>query len=200
VRIKSDLLQIRSDARHADGTKAEPEEQPAARIIETDASVTHGTTPTNQTMRTQIVAESTAGQLANSLSHSCGQCKWFDNRGFQEAIRKSDHPAAPLEARQAVNDIRAALLMTGNATMESKHIGMDGDTDVEAMLMACGFCKALTEHYKEDVIVYPLSSCPEEVRTPTQPNGYFQPANRGAVKAGNLVRDDILKRASGKVK
>lgn len=200
MKIRSDLLQVRSGGRHEDGTKAEAEEQPVARVLTTDAPVTMSTgAATNQSMRTEIVAESTAGQMADALSHTCGQCKWFDNRGFQEAIRKSDHPAAPIDVRQTVNDIRAALLMTGNASMENRHTGVDGDTDVEAMMMACGFCKALTEHFKDDVIVYPLSACPAEVRDQSRPYGYFEPANRGAVKAGNAARDNILMRASGKV-
>lgn len=200
MKIRSDLLQVRSGGRHEDGTKAEAEEQPVARVLTTDAPVSMSTgKQTNQTMHTEIVAESTAGQLAEALAHTCGQCKWFDNRGFQEAIRKSDHPAAPIDVRQTVNDIRAALLMTGNASMESRHTGVDGDTDVEAMLMACGFCKALTHHFKDDVIVYPLSACPAEVRSPGSPHGYFEFASRGAVKGSNTVRDNILQRADGKV-
>ena len=126
-------------------------------------------------------------------------CKHFDHKAFQNVLRNADAPAAPMEKRQAVNEIRSALIMSGNANLNEMHSGLDGDFDVEAALKSCGVCQILT-HLDNDLNVFhPTASCPAHVITPTQPHGYYQPKDRAAKKEASAQRDAILRQAQGKI-
>ena len=198
MKIRRDLLQIASGVREADGTKAEPEQQPVQRVIETSAGANVSGQHVGQ-LPVRFVSEMSAGELANVQSRTCATCKHFDHKAFQNVLRNADAPAAPLEKRQAVNEIRSALLMSGNANLNEMHSGLDGDFDVEAALKSCGVCQILT-HLDNDLNVFhPTASCPAHTITPTQPHGYYQPKDRAAKKEASQQRDAILRQAQGKV-
>jgi hypothetical protein len=133
------------------------------------------------------------------MSALCGSCKHFDNEEFVTTINAADNPLATMEQRKAVNDIRAGLLQTQNAKLGEMHSGQDGDMDVEQALRACGFCRALTEHYKEPIGVHPLSRCPGEVRSDTRPVGFYQPKDRSAQRLGAKNYDAVMNQAAGKL-
>jgi DNA-binding transcriptional LysR family regulator len=199
MKIKDDLLHITSFPAKDDGTTAEPEEQTVSRILtsEADASMQSGQAVGSIPM--QVVAQSTVAEFAATVRSQCVTCKHFDNPGFLALFRKADHPAAPLQMREAMNSLRAALLQTSNADIQGAHSGMDGDMDVEHAIRSMGFCRALTEMANDYVTVHPLSSCPDEVVSPTSPVGLYQPKDNTAERAADEAFDAIMRRAQGKV-
>jgi len=200
LKIRADLFRISSNGMTADGNKAEPEQQQVQHVIQTDAPVNlTGNTKTVGTMPAEIVTYSTAQEMAQTVSHQCGTCKFFDGEEFVKVIRLADSPAAPMEQRAAVNNIRAGLLQTQNARLGEMHSGQDGDMDVEQALNACGFCKALTEHYTEPVGVHPLSCCPGDVKSPAAPHGFYQPKNVTAARVAGSNYDKVMNLAAGKL-
>ena len=198
MKIRRDLLQIASGVRHADGTKAEPEQQPVQRVIETTAATTAGGSNVGQ-MPVRFVSEMSAGELAQTASRTCSTCKHFDHALFQKVLRNADHPAAPLEKRQAVSEIRAALLMSGNANLNDMHSGLDGDFDVEAAMKSCGVCRALTQRDDDLNVFHPLASCPAHVISPTSPHGFYVAKDNAAKKEASQNYDAVLRQAQGKL-
>ena len=200
MKIRADLLKISTNAMTSDGNKAEPEQQQVQRVIETTVPIGPQGGATIGAIPGQIVTQSvTAGQMAGTVSHLCGSCCFFDNEEFKKTIREADSPLAGMEQRRAVNDIRAGLLLTKNGQLGEMHSGLDGDMDVEQALQACGFCSALTEHYKEPIGTHPLSCCPGEVRTATAPYGFYQPKDRSSQRQNDKNYDAVMNTAAGKL-
>lgn len=181
-----------------DGQRAEPEEQTVSRILTTDAetNMTNGQRAGN--MQAAVVVSSPVAQFARAMRANCVNCANFDNAAFLSFFQKADHPLAPRHLRESMNSIRAGLLQTQNASVGAMHSGQDGDMDVEHAIRVLGFCHALGEVMKEETIVHPLSSCPEDSITPTTPDGYFKPRDRASEKAGERAYDNIMLRASSK--
>ena len=210
MKIKRDVLQIASGAMAVDGTKLEPEQQPARRVVTVDAPVALGQGTHGQnvgSMPVQIVTESqNAGDLAEAMTHLCGNCKWFRNQEWIRDLKNADSPMAPMEQRRAINEIRGALLSTQNANLADMHTGQDGDLDVEAALHQLGYCKALYEFNKnrgesnEDatVLVHPLSCCPADIRKHNPPGGFFVAKDNEAKRVGGKNKDRIMRQAQGK--
>lgn len=198
MKIKDDLLHITSFPVKDDGTTAEPEEQTVSRVMTSTADAEMSTGDAVGAIPMQVVAQSTVAEFAASVRSQCITCKHFDNPGFLALFRQADHPAAPIQMREAMNSLRAALLQTSNAEIQGAHPGVDGDMDVEHAIRSMGFCRALTELANDYVTVHPLSSCPDEVVTPNSPVGYFQPKDNAAEKAADIAFDAIMRRAQGK--
>jgi hypothetical protein len=198
MKINADLLHISALPLKDDGTPAEPEEQTATRIIKTAAETEMNTGQAVGEIPTQILAQSSVDVFARAVRAQCVTCKHFDNPGFLALFRQADHPLAPMQMRESMNSLRAALLQTANADLQSSHQGMDGDMDVEHAIRALGFCRALTEQANDYVVVHPLSTCPDEIITPTSPDGFYQPKDNAAERAGNEAFDAIMRRAQGK--
>ena len=199
MKIRRDLLQIASGVREVDGTKAEPEQQPVQRIIETTAPATFGGAETGGQLPVRFVSEMSAGELASTVSRTCSTCKHFDHAMFQRVLRNADHPASPIEKRQAVSEIRAALLMSGNANLNAQHSGLDGDFDVEAALNSCGVCRVLTEKDNDLNVFHPTASCPAHTISPTSPHGFYTPKDRVAKKEAAQTYDAVMRQAQGKI-
>lgn len=180
----------------------EPEEAAVERKIDVVAPVTLGQQGVGGehvgTLPTSIVTTSTAGQLARNVSRNCSTCRHFNRERWRDTLRRSDHPAAPRDAREAVNAVRAALLMTQNAEMFPT-AGADGDADVEASLHNdIGVCNALSEIEKDDVGVHQLSWCPPQYASAARPDGMWQPKGTAAKKAAGKGFDAIMRMAQGK--
>lgn len=199
MKIKQDLLHITNTPTLDDGTPAEPEQQTASRVLLTDADAATTTGKAVGAMNAQVIIESSAGEMARALRGMCSNCKHYDNAAFQRFLSQADHPASPMHVREGVNELRAALLQTYNAQLQTMHAGADGDMDVEHALKQLGFCRALGEIHKDDIIVHPLSSCPPETITDSTPSGLYQSKDRASERAGDKAYDNILKRAAGKV-
>ncbi len=115
----------------ADGVLAEPEQQQVQRVIDTQVPVSPLGGAAVGSVPGQVVTESvSAGEMAQTVSHQCGTCKFFDNEEFNRVIKEADSPLAAMEQRRAVNAIRAGLLQSQNAKLGEMHSGLDGDMDV----------------------------------------------------------------------
>lgn len=200
MKIKSEILQVKHIPYAPDGSKIEPEQQPAARIIQAEAPVDHAGAAVG-TMPTRIVVEMNAGALADKLRSMCRSCKHFKRKRWQKLVEAADSPLAPLEERSAVNRVREALLFTDNAKVTDMHTTPhpDNDFDVEHALYSLGICTALTEYKKRMVVVHPLSSCPIEVATPERQQGFYEPRSTEADRQTSAHYDEVMRAAQGKL-
>lgn len=195
MKIKEEFFHVTNAPTTDAGDKAEPEQQTVSRILTTDSEVEGG-----GSVATQIITSSQALEFANAVRYHCGNCRFFDNRGWRAFVAKADSPLSPMTVREDVNKIRGALLMTMNASVGSMHAGADGDMDVEHALQALGFCGPLGEIEKGDpVIVHPLASCPPELVSPANPAGLFKPRDNDSDAAGEAAYDLVMQRAAGRV-
>ncbi len=209
MKIRSDLLKISSGALNVKGEKLEPEEQLARREVTVDAPVKHGfgAQGTNVgVIPSKIITDQTAGQQAHAMRSLCGNCIHFRNREWLHDLKQADSPTSPIEKRRAVNKIRAAILQTQSPEVVKQAGGADGDIDVEHALRQLGYCMALFEFFKgagksnEEAVtlVHPASSCPADVRSVGNPDGFFQYASPEARKAADANFDRIMQTAQGK--
>lgn len=199
MKIRQDLLRVRSNPYDDRGEKIEPEQQPAQRVLTTDAEVSMQGGAAVGTLPTQIVYETTAGELARAMRHPCFSCKNFDARSWGRLYLRMTDPTAPLDQRQELNAIRAALLTTRNAKLQNRHVSeKEGDMDPEHALSQLGICRPLTEIHGTPVIVHPLGGCPPEVCTTTEPNGLYDPKDTDADRMGSKTFDNVMKLATGK--
>jgi len=192
MKITSDTITI------SNAPGVEPENQVVRRTIGVPGEATLNTGSAAGNLATSVVVDTQVSEFALANRTRCALCKHFDNEAFQRYLAQADHPAAPMHVRREVNDLRASLLMTYNASM-TQHEGQDGDMDVEHALKAMGFCHALTEEAGESVVVHPLAVCPPEVVDPvTAPVGYFKPRGNESEKFADAAYDRVMKAAAGK--
>lgn len=179
------------------GHHPDPEQAPAARRIEVAANVDAGPYDTTGGVPVSFDMPTTAGELAVAMRSRCEFCRHFDRPTSQKLIEQADHPAAPLERRERVQQMRAHLIATGNADVYAATPDEDGTLDVEAALDSLGVCRALTEHENEIVFVHPMSCCPPEVCTASAPVGFFEDKEQ-LDRRGVSIYDTILNTAAGK--
>ena len=198
LRIKSDLLKVRHVPFDLKGDKVEPEAQPAARVISTDSEVTMNMRGNSVgAIPTQIIAETTAGEVAETMRAKCFLCKRFDSKAWNQ-IRKLWGNSADKDTFEKLNKIRYALLTMRNNEALSPSIDRGGDLDVEHALAQLGICQPLTELNRDLVIVSPLSTCPDNVCTKDNPKGLFVPKDKEHERLGNTAFDKIMRMAEGK--
>lgn len=208
MKIKKEFLSVSSLGVDADGRKLEAEEQPVVNVIETVAPATMRNGGVVGALPTQIVAHAQASELAAAKGRQCYGCRWWHHEQWLQSVRDAEGPLGTHEDRQAINDVRAALLGGGGAKLSTEYPDRDeGGPDVEVALHAMGICGALTEHEravdpemgpKEWVVTFPTASCPLSVVTPTQPYGFFKPRDAEADRMMGANRDAVLFRAAGK--
>lgn len=198
MNIKNDEIRISTINFNEKGDKLEPEEQAAARIITADSPMMHGQGLSGKVVGaipTQIIADTTAGEMAQTLRHQCRSCKHFDHENWVKILRtknlseiRSDH--------EQLNNLRARLLQTQNASLTEMHTAVDGDIDIEHAMASLGLCRALTETLQDAVIVHPLGSCPDEVITVSSPHGLYQSKDEQAAKEAASLYDLILRKTT----
>jgi hypothetical protein len=210
MKIRGDMLKISSGALNIKGEKLEPEEQLARREVTAEAVVKLGVGPGNGrqvgVIPTKIVTDQLAIEQAQSLLTLCGNCVHFRNQEWVAHLSKADAPGAPIERKRAVNLIRAALMQTQSPAIADMSAGQDNDVDIEHALRLLGYCRALYLHLrnlgKNDAeaitLVHPASTCPADVKTPSQPEGFFAFATPEAKKAANAAYDSVMRQAQGK--
>lgn len=197
MRIKSDLLKISKVPFTADGQKLEVEEQAAARVLGTEVGATDQRGNPLGAMRTQIIAETTIGEIANQIRHKCKDCKHFDQPAMVKMIQKAG-ASGDKRLHQGLNEIRAALLQSQNASLTQMHEGADGDLDVEHALASMGYCRALSDKLNDLIVVHPMAGCPEDTITPQSPHGLFQARSRASEKDASAAYDKLLNLARTK--
>lgn len=209
MKIKREFLSIANDARAEDGTKLEPEEQPIQRVMETVAPATMRSGQIVGALPVEIVAHSTAQEMSAAKGRQCYLCRHWRNAQWRKAIADAEGPDASHEDRKLVNDVRAAILGSGNASISAHYEDHEeGGPDVEKAIWAMGICGPLTENErvndpnfgpKEWVVTFPTASCPMSVVSPTQPYGFFEARGSEEEQAAGANRDAVMFRAAGKI-
>lgn len=179
------------------GEKLEPEQQPAQRVMATDAAVSMRGGPQVGSIPTEIVADGTAGEFANAVRSKCFTCKHFDHKGWNQ-LRLYWGNSQNKDLFEKLNKVRYALLTTQNPELARRSEGLDGDFDVEHSLTQMGICRPLTEMNGAAVIVSPISTCPDEVCTPAAPVGLYLPKDKEHERLSNVGYDKIMRMATGK--
>jgi hypothetical protein len=200
LRIKADLLKVRSVPYDEAGQKVEPEQQPAARVMVIDggAPVSMSRDQRNVgSIPASIIAETTAGEVANTMRSKCFQCKNFNTSAWKKLRLLWGNSSDP-DVFQKLNRVRYALLTTQNPEVVRRSEGMDGDFDVEHSISQLGVCEPLTEINRDAVIVSPISTCPDEVCTKDNPRGLFVPKDKEMERLGSAAFDQIMRMAEGK--
>lgn len=198
MKIINDLTHITNEERNLAGDLAQPEQQTVSRILVTDAEVSGTTSGVAGNIPAAVVATSTVAEFARATRAPCHLCAHFDNKAFLELFKRADDPLAPIHLRETMNSVRAALLQTSNAEVGDLSRGQDGDLDVEHAIRSLGFCRALGEKLSDYVVVHPLTTCPDEVITATEPDGLYKPRDNAHEREGVRAYDSIMRRAQGK--
>jgi hypothetical protein len=150
----------------------------------------------------------TAIEFATKTRTRCSLCLNFDNVGFLQWKKRMEEGSK--EEWEEVNKIRYQVMDRepeigeDGLTLGERHIGKDGDFDVEHALNECGVCPALREATGEVCVVWPESGCPnhtdDELLPIEQRQDYsrlFKPRDAEAEKSGIEAYDKILKTAAG---
>lgn len=196
MRIRREVFAVAKGVTDTEGQKGEPEQQPTRLQVESKMAISAGGQAS--TIPMYITHDAPAGEVARELAAQCSRCRFFRKRAWQQLLSECDFPTAPLMKRQAINEVRSALLMTRNAAITEPG-DVDGDFDVETVMKShMGLCEPLSNLKQDYVVVHMSGCCPEEVKNPASPVGYFQPRDRKARKEAAAVYDNVMKAASDK--
>lgn len=219
MKLKSEFFEIAKDARDESGAKLEPEQQPALVVqnIEGGAAATTGAATGNAqqvgSIPLQVAHATTAGDLAAARARQCHNCRHFNRTAWNGLIRGAAEGVGDPADIETVNQVRAALLQTDNATLVDNFEAEDEGLDVERALHAMGICMPLTEVEratdpafgpKELVVVFPAACCPPTsekgypIITPDKPNGLFVARDREAMRNAGADKDAVMLAAAGK--
>lgn len=209
MKIKRDVFAIAHGVRDEKGNKGEPEEQPTRTLIESTMTAGLSTGGESTSIPLLITHDAPAGEMARELAARCKRCKHFKRKAWQNLVEECDFPTAPLMKRQAINEVRSALLLTRNAQITEPG-EIDGEFDVEhVMRQHMGLCAALSDLKKDFVVVHQEGCCPESsadhmgkvwpLKTAQQPVGLFVPRDGEAKKEAASTYDGVLKQAQGKL-
>lgn len=182
-----DTIRVGGALSDADGNKLEPEQQPVTRTVEMPAEARGTETGRVGSMRGTIEIVQPAGIFAEDLRTKCCNCAHFDNPGFLLAKRRLESTA---EGRRELNNLRAALLDTGNMAVRDMHADEEGDMNAEHALSTMGLCRAWGEIQKDEVAVHPLANCPSE-------QNLFKARGVEADRRGSMAYDSIMRAADG---
>lgn len=191
MEIRSDTFLIQHHERDLNGDLVEPEQQPAVRLLEVDGPTHLGQNPTGQELPTTVALEDNAGQFAKGLRSQCFLCKHFKPELAAQVIET--WKGGTIQQRAALNEIRAALMQTQNATVQARMENpLDpSDIDVEQGLSHLGLCEIFSEITNDVMFVHATGACPEG-------QDYFVAKDVASEKYGASKFDEIMRRAQGK--
>lgn len=207
MKIRREVFSVASGVRDAEtGEKAEPEQQPTRILhqtsMETSLNVNGAAGQAGKvgTIPLIVTHDAPAGEMAQEMYARCSRCKWFRQKAWQALVAKCDFPTAPLMERQAINEVRSALLLTRNAAIYDQG-EVNGDFDVEHVLRThMGLCEPLSSLKKDYVVVHQDGCCPEEVkRPPNPPQGFFKARDSEARREATAAYDSVMQAANGKI-
>lgn len=140
-----------------------------------------------------IAHQTSAGELASSVLQRCQCCVHFDPVGWGSLLRRAE-ASGDKRLFQGLNEVRAQIAeaLQIDPTAAARHdLDQSGDVDLEHALKSLGLCKALSEHFKDDILVMPINAC-------AQPE-FFKPKRElEARRAAASGYDNILFRAAGR--
>jgi len=198
MKIKADLLRVKTGPYNHNGEKVEPEQQGVQRVIRTEFDANKKGEGKVGVIPGEIIYNTTAGEVARAMRSPCFSCVHFNRKAWAQLFTYWNNPDSPIDVRKQLNGLRASLLQTSNAEIVDKSMSQEGDMDVEHALSLMGVCEPLSEINRDPVIVHPLSHCPDEVISPTQPDGLYKPKSKDAEKMGSQVFDNVMRLAQGK--
>lgn len=190
MKITDDRLEVQHVPELQDGSKVEPEEQAARRVIETPAFVKVGTGPKDpyathvrKNLAGSFTFETSAGEAAKHEASYCIMCKHFRNDAFR-ALKSH---------WEAVNDPSGKVILDKTRSF----LGVGPDV-IERELATLGLCEPLTEACNEPVIVFPEGGCPDE-----GPNGepfvpLFKPRDAEMRRHSAAAFDRVMSAAQGR--
>jgi len=190
MKVKQDFLRVQTSPFNAEtGERMEPEEKPTQRVIiaQETAVNQHGQALGN--FNVAITADSSAGEIANKVRNMCFGCKHFNTHQWRKLQLKWE--AGTMEERQLLNNMRAGLLDTSNASINDMHTDQGGEMDIEAALGQMGVCESLTEIERDPIIVHPLGFCPPGLET------LYKAKDTEEEKRGSAAFDSIMRQAQG---
>lgn len=214
MKIKTELLSIQRYPTMPDGTPVEPEQQPAARIIETEAQAKmRDGGPVIGALPARFIMETTAGEAAQKARSMCRSCKHFKRKAWIDYVKAADHPMSNMDHRRVINEVRFAIEAQQSDEVRAMHTITnpqtgEADFDTEHALRSMGFCAALGEIAKDEIVVHPLGSCPTEqkvgdkmvpIATPERPTGLYEPKSLEAEREATKEYDRIMATAAGKL-
>lgn len=201
MQIKADLLRINTaPVDSVGGAQPEPEERPAERVFLTDIPVKGnipiagiGLPTLGVLERGAFRAETTVGEFAEGCIRQCRYCRWFNRKRWIKNLMAWRGTAAG-EAK--LNELRAGLLETQNASVQDMHRDLDGEMSPDHALASLGLCEAYGDLFKDDFIVHPLGSCPDHDESGTALPMLFKPRAETQQEADEQ-RDAVLNAAKG---
>jgi len=196
LNIKGERIEILPLTHDEAGNKIEPEQAPARRVLDVSDGILVNGKKTEKELPISVSMELPAGRLAVGLSEPCASCKHFDAKAWKEYRRKLESTA---EGQKELNRMRYAIIGTGNAALQARHAGADGDLDVEHALSMLGICRPLTELLRDVTIVYPMATCPSALpQHPSPIAKMYTPKTSDDARMRSKVFDNIMHAAQGK--
>lgn len=185
----------------------EPEEQPARRVIGSEAEVAIGSAPANARatplrLPVRITDEMSVAEATAALGTRCALCRHWRRDEWSRLRRVWSDPSNHVGA-QLLNTMRGQLLGLDLAQLPELSALDNGpeSPDVEHALASLGICTALTEIIGEAIVTAAESACPKE----EGPKGEdlskcFKPRMRSddTRRAFSTLYDSIMKIASGR--
>jgi hypothetical protein len=196
VIVSDELLRIQASDLDEAGSKLEPEEKPAERIVQFAADADgHLTGERFGQLPVSIATQGTVQEFAQECKRLCANCKHFDLAWWQKyKLAKEATQAGKAELRM---ELAKAFSATGNVEIDPKH-SVFTDPNVEAAINYLGICRPLTDIASletgqlDEVIVHPFATCPPGIDA-------FTSKNVAAEKAGAGGYDEVMRRAQGRL-
>lgn len=194
--VKGERIEVLPLTHDEAGNKIEPEQAPARRLLDVSDGITVNGVKTEQQLAMTVSVEMTAGELAVGLSEPCMSCKHFDPAAWKEYRRTLESSA---DGQRELNKMRWAIVGTGNAALQARHTGADGDTDVEHALSMLGVCHPLTDLLGDVTIVYPMATCPATLPQHPEPiQKCYTPKTSDDSRNRSKVFDSVMRAAQGR--
>jgi len=193
MKISNDILKISTVPFDIKGNKIEPEAQTAKRILSTHAPVDLGLKDGKHIgdIPSEVEYRTTAGEFARNVRNPCFACAHFNNGRFLRMLAHSETPLAPPDEKILKRELVEKIVGSKNAVIDPQ-----SEKDIEKVLKSLGICEALSST-KEPIFVFPEGGCPDDVRGPFQPQGFFKPKSREHERQGAKIYDKVLRLAQG---
>lgn len=194
MKILDDKIHVGHGYRDDAGQPLEPEEQPAARVIESVAEVDagkHAQTVADAlghapAMRMRVTQDMDALGAVEYLSRQCCLCRWWSVEAWDRDRRQL---AQSGDGRRFLDGIRAQVLALDPKLASAA----DGD---DPALNGIGRCAALSDLASAPIYTHPQACCPESGPGGEPLDDLFRPRD-GATREPDKIRDRILGAASG---
>jgi hypothetical protein len=203
VTTGEERVDVATGVRAADGSKLEPEEQPARIVRGLEAPVKVGRGPFDPEARSvgtiggALTEETDAISAAQHLATRCALCVNWRRRDWQRLRVAWSDPSNHAGA-EILNRIRGELMTQEHAGAPGMDNGPE-TLDVEhAIAEAIAICGPLTEIEGEVTLTFYSGGCPthDAHGRPLQP--MFAPAGAEGRRASTRAYDSILRMAQGK--